>query len=373
MAPTLQLGNLGDDDPALVELRRDLKQEAGIPEDLTRRLVASLAGVDHLGTLLKVDAAVDEALAATNLEFERSHGQGDLFGGFPQQQVKLTVGEAKATVLDKLEQFLSRHSASEDLGLRLDGEQLAAGVRFVRIVREGSYDVVVGNPPYHGVGKLQDSDYYVKHYKEGRPDLFAGFYLRGLELAREGGICAQITLSNWMFLGVFRELRGVVARNTLVALADLGKSAFTTGGTLISTSCAVLRRRTQTTFSVAIRPHSPEEVVRDDGQPHRTEAALLLHRGRYEFDPKGFDVVEGEPIIYWWTKDFLVRYANAPKLGDVSPARFGVNSGNNSRFLRRTWEVESTLLISTTDAWEPLSTTVSPASGRAKFASMSTS
>jgi methylase of polypeptide subunit release factors len=65
--------------------------------------------------------------------------------------VKLTVGEAKATVLDKLEQFLSRHSASEDLGLRLDGEQLAAGVRFVRIVREGSYDVVVGNPPYQGL------------------------------------------------------------------------------------------------------------------------------------------------------------------------------------------------------------------------------
>ena len=68
-----------------------------------------------------------------------------------RQQVKLTVGEAKATVLDKLEQFLSRHSASEDLGLRLDGEQLAAGVRFVRIVREGSYDVVVGNPPYQGL------------------------------------------------------------------------------------------------------------------------------------------------------------------------------------------------------------------------------
>ena len=73
-----------------------------------------------------------------DLEFERSHGQGDLFGGFPEQQVKLTVGEAKATVLDKLEQFLSRHSASEDLGLRLDGEQLAAGVRFVRLVRRAA-------------------------------------------------------------------------------------------------------------------------------------------------------------------------------------------------------------------------------------------
>ena len=115
VAPTLQLGNLPDDDPALVELLSDLKQEAGIPEDLARRLVASLAGVDHLGTLLKVDAAVNEALSATKLEIERGlPGQGDLYKGFAMQQVKLSTGEAKATVLDKLEQFLSRHSASED-------------------------------------------------------------------------------------------------------------------------------------------------------------------------------------------------------------------------------------------------------------------
>jgi hypothetical protein len=79
VAPTLQLGNLADDDPALLQLRRDLKTEAGIPDELTRHLVSALAGVDHLGTLLKVDAAVDDALRATDLQFDRSHSQGNLF------------------------------------------------------------------------------------------------------------------------------------------------------------------------------------------------------------------------------------------------------------------------------------------------------
>lgn len=339
VAPTLQLGNLSDDDPSLVQLRSELKREAGIPEELTKRLVTALAGVDHLGTLLKVDAEVDNALKSVELEIDRGvPGQGDLFKGFASKQVKLTAGEAKANVLDKLEQFLSRHSASEDLGLRLDGEQLAAGVRFVRIVKEGTYDVVVGNPPYHGVGKLRESEYYVKNYKEGRPDLFAGFYLRGLELARETGTCSLITLSNWMFLGVFRALRSVIHDNTLVSLADFGKAAFTTGGTLISTSAAVLRRGKQVSYSVAIRPHSQAEVVRDDGQPGRTHAALLLQRGRYEFDPRGFEVIEDEPIVYWWTKEFLERYSAAPKLGNESPARFGVNTGDNTRFTRAWWE-----------------------------------
>jgi hypothetical protein len=341
VAPALQLGNLPDDDPALVELRRDLKDEAGIPEDLTRRLVSSLAGVDHLGTLLKVDAAVEDALHATDLEFERTHGQGDLFGGFPQQQVKLTVGEAKATVLDKLEQFLGRHSSSEDLGLRLDGEQLAAGVRFVRMVHEGTYDIVVGNPPYQGTGKLADSSYYVSKYPEAKQDLFAGFFVSALELVRPGGRAAFITLSNWMFLSVFSEFRRTIRGQTLAVLADLGKSAFTTGGTLISTTCAVVERSTGQRMAVAIRPHGPDEIVRDDGQPSRTQAALLLHRGRHEFDPRAFEVIEGEPIVYWWTKEFLARYAAAPKLGQVADVRQGLSTADNARFIRRPWEIYS--------------------------------
>jgi hypothetical protein len=341
VAPTLQLGNLGDDDPALVELRRDLKQEAGIPEDLTRRLVASLAGVDHLGTLLKVDAAVDEALAATNLEFERSHGQGDLFGGFPQQQVKLTVGEAKATVLDKLEQFLSRHSASEDLGLRLDGEQLAAGVRFVRLVREGSYDVVVGNPPYQGLAKTSLSNYVAKHYPRGKADLYAAFLERGLELAREGGLSALLTMRGWMFLGQFAELRKAVLTRDLHLLGDVDRGAFeAVPGEVLSTVMSVVRRAPSDSLAIAVQPTPLDDRSRDSGRTARKRAALLAQVGRYQFDPKGFEVIEAEPIVYWWTKDLLARYAKSPKLGAVSPARQGLITGDMTRFLRQPWEVQ---------------------------------
>jgi hypothetical protein len=334
VAPTLQLGNLPDDDPALVELLSDLKQEAGIPEALTRRLVASLAGVDHLGTLLKVDAAVNEALSATKLEIERGlPGQGDLYKGFAMEQVK---------VLDKLEQFLSRHSASEDLGLRLDGEQLAAGVRFVRLVREGSYDVVVGNPPYQGLSKTERFGYVAQKYPRAKADLYAAFLERGLELAREGGISALLTMRGWMFLGQFTSLRQALLERDLRLLGDVDRGAFEdVPDEVLATVMSIIRRTPPDRVAIACQPTPLEDRSRDFGRTARKRAALLAQVGRYEFAPKGFEVIEGEPIVYWWTNDFLGRYANAPKLGDASPARAAQSTGDNVRFVRRAWECRS--------------------------------
>ncbi|MBN2191667.1 MAG: BREX-6 system adenine-specific DNA-methyltransferase PglX [Polyangiaceae bacterium] len=379
VAPTLQLGNLPDDDPSLVELRAELKREAGIPEELTRRLVSGLAGVDHLGTLLKVDAAIEEALKATDLEFERSHGQGDLFGGFPQQQVKLSLGEAKATVLDKLEAFLARHSASEDLGLRLDGEQLAAGVRFVRLVKEGTYDVVVGNPPYQGTSRMADAGYVAKHYASAKADLYAAFMVRGVELGRPGALTGLVTMRGWMFLGQFAELRRMVLHQWhLTGIGDLGTGAFSSRSMddVISTALVVLRNEASSGGSYGVQAGPLADPRRDAGKPARRQAALWAHENVYKFDPKGFEVIEGEPIVYWWRESELRDYSALPKLGDVAPVRQGSSTANNARFLRKPWEVRSgnTLRVVKNDGLPPTSAWVPyvmGASGRCWFEDLS--
>ena len=70
-----------DDDPALVELRREVERETGIPATLTDDIVRALSGADHLGSLLKVDAAVDDALRAHEAELSVAKpDQGQLFG-----------------------------------------------------------------------------------------------------------------------------------------------------------------------------------------------------------------------------------------------------------------------------------------------------
>lgn len=343
VAPVLQLGNLPTDDPAVVHLRRDLKHEAGIPEELTNKLLSSLAGVDYLGSLLKVDAAIEQAIHKVELEFEQHRGQGDFFSGFPSQQVKLSLGDAKATILDKLEQFLAKRSKSQDLGLRLDGEQLAAGVRFVRMVKEGSYDIVVGNPPYQALSKTESFGYVAKTYAAGKADLYSAFLARGLELARLGGIAALLTMRGWMFLGQFAELRKhLLHEQGLQMLGDLDRGAFEdVPDEVLATVMSIFFRAGSNKSAVALQPTPPTDHARDGGRTARKRAAILAQAGRHDFAPNSFKVIEGEPIIYWWTKEFLKKYSVLPKLSEGWKIRKGVTTCNNVRFVRRAWEVRS--------------------------------
>jgi hypothetical protein len=297
--------------------------------------------------------------------------QGDFFTGGLSPVAKrepISLGEAKASLLRRLEGFLAAHTSSADLGLRLRGEQLAAGVRFARMTKEGTYDIVAGNPPYQGTGKLQESGYVAKHYPDGKTDLLAAFFLRGLEMVRPCGMCALITLSNWMFLRTFSPLRRALLGRRLVAIADLGKAAFSTGGTLISTACTVIAQANSSRVSVAVRPNSAEEVIRDHRQPMRTAAALMMQRGRHDFDPAALKVVPEWPLIYWWGEEDFNAYNTLPLLGSEAPAKLGANVGDNTRFHRSPWELGSGEFNSGTD-WCPF---VKGAAGKQWFEPLET-
>ncbi len=344
VASNLGLGQLTADDPGLVELERSVERETGIPAALTRRVVESLKGADYLGSLLKVNEAVDRALA----EHEKTVGfarslpvQGDFFKPAPAVQMELTLEEARTSLVGLLEGFVARHTHGDDLGLRLRGEQLAAGVRFIRMLREGQYDLVVGNPPYQNAGKAKDFRYMTGDYPEGKADLYAAFLLRGCELAKPGGYSSLLTLRGWLFLGQFENLRTRLARNfDLQLLGDLDRGGFEL--VLDEVVAVVISlfwcQKGASGSCVGVLPTPRDDRSRDARRTPRKKAALLCGEGRSDFVPEHLAVVPGHPLIYWWDEAFLERYAKTPKLGDISRGKVGLRTSDNLRWIRLPWE-----------------------------------
>jgi hypothetical protein len=331
VAPLFRLGSLPKDDPSLALLCQELERFA-IPKQVTLKLVDALSGVDHLGTLLRVDR---EVAAAIENEFE------------DQPLFAAAARKVKSGVLDRLADFLDEHAAEADLGLRLEGEQLEAGVRFVQMARADTYDIVVGNPPYQGTSKLAQAGWFKKHYPKGKADLYACFLERGLELAKPGGASALLTMRGWMFLSQFQELREYLLKAfDLTTIADLGPGAFediNAAQVVVSVSLSCFWRRSPDGTALAFQPTPPEDRA-SGGMTQRKRVAVLAQVGRYEFDVAKLSAIEGMPLVYWWNEAFLSAYVKTPKLGNVAAVRQGVATGNDPRFLRHHWELNRSSL-----------------------------
>jgi hypothetical protein len=338
VAPALKLSALAEDDAGLVRLEADLQSETGIPPDVTRQLIETLEGVDHLGSLLKVGDAIDSVLSAHEGIFAATGHQRELFGGaVPTMPLDRVV--ARRRIEGLLNDFLAAHAGAEDLGLRLRGQQLSAGLRFASMAKEGAYHIVVGNPPYQGTSKMKDAGYVARHYPMGKSDLYAAFLERGLQLCRPGGASAMVTMRSWMSFHAFTLLREHLLRTFEIRiLADLGWGAFEEM-TDSPIALSVVTRAPATARSTAICPTSPTARVRTDVQYRTTVAGLRCHSRPYAFDSAALSKVEGCPVLYWWSDEMLSSYAKSQKLGEVAPVRQGLATGDDTRFTRFWWEV----------------------------------
>jgi hypothetical protein len=326
VAPVFRLGALAKNDPSLVKLCDELARFV-VPKEVTLKLVEALSGVDHLGTLLRVDEEVATVI-------DTSYDGLELWAAAARKK--------QSSVLDRLIDFLDEHSAEADLGLRLEGEQLEAGVRFIQIVKSGAYDIVVGNPPYQGTAKLAQASWFKKHYPKGKADLYACFLERGLELAKPGGASALLTMRGWMFLSQFQDLREhLLTTRHLRAIGDIDRGGFADiPDEVVSTAMAVFARSAPAgRRSIAIQPTPLNDRSRDADRTVRKRAALLAQVGRYEFEVAQLAGIEGAPLVYWWDEAFLRHYLASPKLKDLANVRQGMATGENTRHLRKPWEV----------------------------------
>ena len=351
VAPNLRLAELPDDDPALVELRHDIEAETGISAEFTHQILQVLQGADHLGSLLKIDQAVETAIQRQEdkIAWLREPKQQELLGQAGAKpdvtSIRFSPVDARTSIQVLLERFLALHSSANDLGLRLHGAQLATGVRFARMLRERSYDLVVANPPYQGTGKMADPGYIEKFYPVGKSDLYAAFLVRGLDLARSGGISSMLSMRSWMSIKQFRDLREyLLFQCDVVAIADLGSGAFTTRSDrdVINTALSITRNLKPARSEIrAVQAAPLIDEQWDSSRPDKRRAALLLQDQYFKAKSSAFKEVPQSPVVYWWDKSTFELYRKYPLVGDIYPAKKGLDTGDNTRFARIPSEVTS--------------------------------
>jgi hypothetical protein len=91
-----------------------------------------------------------------------------------------------------------------------------------------------------------------------------------------------------------------------------------------------------------MQPTPQSDKTRDSGRTARKRAAVLAQLGRFAFRTNELSNVPGSPLIYWWPEGDLKAYAASPKVGDNWTILKGLTTCNNTRFVRKHWEVRRT-------------------------------
>ena len=218
------------------------------------------------------------------------------------------------------------------------------------------YAVVATNPPYMGSGNMGQvlSSWVRKHHPRAKSDLITVFMERACELCSPGGVWAMINLPSWMFLKSFTQFRKELLRNTTInSLIHLGRGIFgsdfgtvaftTTNSTATHENTAIYRRL----FEAHVEVRSLETIKQ-----------LFLNRtfGHYELRQEVLLTLPGSPIAYWLSPAMTRAFTVGKPLGEVAEPKVGLQTGDNSRFLRQWFEVSRSRTCFDADSRETAAT-----------------
>lgn len=218
---------------------------------LLRHIVASLELAGEMGTLVRADESLADAIATARKAFitqrvrplslpgfESAPEQGELdLSGIDDDEF---FAEAEQRLLEALGRYASTGLGGASASRRLFADDAAQGVALLELLRD-RYDVVLMNPPF-GAGSLKAKKVFENAYPRTKNDVYAAFVERGIELLVPHGMLGALTSRTGFFLSTFQKWREEVILETAPPLvfADLGQGVL--DGAMVEVSAYVLSR-----------------------------------------------------------------------------------------------------------------------------------
>ena len=199
-----------------------------------------------------------------------------------------------------------------------------------------SYDVMITNPPYLGISKMEKSvkDYAALCYPDSKTDMFAMFMETGF--VKANGFLAMINMHGWMSLVSFSALREKLIKTTsMLSMLHLGARAFETiNGEVVKTVTFVLRN-----LQSSIQG-SYYDLVDVADKENAFISALSRSVGYvYQKSMALFKEVPGAMLTAYSASNRTINCFRQPALSSILTTREGMATADNDRFLRMWFEV----------------------------------
>lgn len=216
--------------------------------ELFQQMVEAMQLAGELGSLLRIDRALESAVAVARRQFEKEEKQQLLLPGFekPVRQLGFDLSgisdtsffdSAEERIVAALAAYAAQAPASMTVRRRLFAEDAAQGIAFIDLIRQ-RYDAVLMNPPF-GAASLAAKREFETAYPRTKNDLYAAFVERGIELLHPGGYLGAITSRTGFFLSSFQRWREEVLLQEAppTVFADLGQGVLDSAMVEVAAYC----------------------------------------------------------------------------------------------------------------------------------------
>ena len=314
-----------------------------------RKIWSDLQNAHKFGSLVRVE----EVLNGLSLKED----EGTLFATEMEQDLFSFKRRVTDVLHDQVKNYCEKNTSEYALTKAEDA------MTFLSILSM-PFDVVVANPPYTDSGDFGSvlKEFIDNNYR--RPysfnsNLFASFIKRTYELSSETGKVGIIHPSSFMFIRTFEDVRAFILDNTHInILVDYGLDRVNLfgPGILLDAAFYTLEKRIKKdskneedsifincsdNLQEKYKKGVLEGALKDIIAGIENKRVFSLSQGKL----KGID---SYPFIYWISDEFRKKF-DSLVIGDAAPAKVGMNSGGNERFLRFHWE------LSNTDNWKSYS------------------
>ena len=202
------------------------------------------------------------------------------------------------------------------------------------------YEVVVTNPPYMGGTGMGPKliDFVFSYYPDSKYDLFSVCIEKFIQMTKQNGFTAMITMESWMFLASFERMRKNITNHcsiiNLIHMPYLGKGG-TSLGISFGTEASVISKHHYPNYSaqyMCIRYYETD----DNGIP----LSFPVINERYvKASSDNYAIIDGNPIAYWASANVYNAFISGQPLSTLAEPRQGVKTLDNDRFLKLWFEV----------------------------------